>query len=575
MRLYFLNSVKFTLTVLLTLVCIVILFSCGSNSATGPNNGGADPATIITGRVLHNNGFPVEGNLLTVSCSDSSYIITCDDEGSFIFYLPDAQQEVTITPISGDEIFSFTPSEITLTEQPDDEIIFFRISNNNETIHIVCRITDDNNRPVPTMVHFLSHEDTVSYEAEVNGVFYNARSSKNTITVIPADDGRFIYEPGSYTFSNLSMGDNAICLFKATPATELYSIHCTVRGIQDSSDLIIIAFYRSSSESGSKLWRFYTNNLEFYDLLPGTYRISLTIPDYNVERIDEVTITDRDVYLPDVTVTYAGVTEHTVTGRVVTEDGVGLEGITIDYYEYSQYSFPEKYKTETSETGEYEFTCSSGKKGDVKYILVPQLEGHSFEPDSLTVIITLVPGIKYGEEVQVPDIFATDFTLYQPDSFFPLDNGSAWTYSATDIGEIAITIDGTEPTDGRTYSRFKPSGPGGMTLLRIDGEEVHAWDGDEDIVMLRFGVVPGTEWDSGTDSGAYKRTGVFHGLEDMTVPAGTFTDCLRYESRLNYGKTTYEAYEMWFAEDVGLVRQVRTLVNYGEEIERTEMELVE
>ena len=138
-----------------------------------------------------------------------------------------------------------------------------------------------------------------------------------------------------------------------------------------------------------------------------------------------------------------------------------------------------------------------------------------------------------------------------------------------------MAIDGTKTDGGKTYFRFTPSGPGGMTLLRIDGDDVHAWDGDEDIVLLRFGVVPGTEWESGTDSAGYTRTSVFHGMEDVTIPAGTFVDCLRFESRLNYGKTTYEAYEMWFAQDVGLVRQVRTLVNYGEEIERTEMELTD
>ena len=563
------HPVKWIIIYSVLLSSIAMIISCGSDSTTGPDNGNTDQDDMISGHVLLLIDYLYPDLSTVVSYGDTSFTVTCDNNGYFSFPSPETDQQITITPTPVIKKDTFIPSSITFTGKPENDILFFEVIYLIDETQIVGAVLDDDGMPVDTSIDIVTLEKSQTLSTQQNGVFNISLQEADSVTVAPANDDRFIFNPDKYTFDRLSAGDVSICIFRATPTVNLYSVHGTISNYADGSRIAIIVKINGTSHIIT------SDSFTLDHFLPGNYTMTFEFSGQVYETMD-VTITDSDVYMDDLERPYTGPTEHTVTGRVIADNGDNIENVDILYYLFRGHQYaPDITTTGTSQTGDYECTCLSGDGVRTEYHIVPRHDGYTFEPDTLSVIIPYMFNTQYGGVIQVPDIFATDFTLYQPDSFFPLDNGSAWTYSATDIGEIAITIDGTEPADGRTYSRFKPSGPGGMTLLRIDGEEVHAWDGDEDIVMLRFGVVPGTEWDSGTDSAGYKRMGVLHGLEDVTVPAGTFTDCLYFELRLNYGKTTYEAYEMWFAEDAGLVRQVRTLVNYGEEIERTEMELTE
>lgn len=554
------------LSVLATILwCIIACLSCDSDSTTGPNNGDTDPEDLISGHVLL---MPFNLDLYQelsteVSYGDTSFTVTCDDKGYFSFPSPTTDQEITITPVLLDNNRIFMPSSTTFTGKPENDILFFEVIAEFAMPQIVGVVSDENGLPiVNTPIDMITSQNSQTLKTQQNGVFHYCLSGSDSSTVAPQTNSLFTYEPEHYTFTNLSPGDKKVCIFTAKPATDLFSIHLSL-DTHDANSIVVTI--------DGEIRYFYNRNhsLSLDHLLPGEHTIALS----KFEPLT-VTITDCDVYLSKSDFTYMGATEYTVTGCVITENGGDIEIVDILYYLFKEYHAPEITITETTQTGEYEFSCISGNEADVEYRIIPQHEGYTFEPDTLAVVIPYVHGTKDGGIIQVPDIIVTDHTVYHPDSFFPLNEGNQWTYSVTGTAEYTITIDGTDTAGSFTYSRFNPTGPGGMKLLRADGGDIHAWDGDEDIVLLRFGIVPGTEWESGTDSAGYKRTGVFYGLEDVTVPAGTYLDCLHYESRLTYGKTSYESHEMWFAEDVGLVRQVRTLVNYGDEIERTEMELI-
>ena len=567
------QSIKYTIIVVALLTSIAMIISCGSDSTTGPDNGNTDQEDTISGHILLKIDAYYPDLSTKVSYGDTSFTIKCDNIGYFSFPAPETDQQITITPTPVIKQNAFIPSTITFTGKPENDILFFEVGSGVDETQIVGAVLDDDGTPVTnTPIDITTSQNSITLNTLDNGLFHYLLPESDSVTVVPADDARFIFSPDSYTFDRLSAGDASICFFRATPTENLYSIHGTISNFTDGSWIAIIVKINGTSHIIT------SDSFTLDHFLPGNYTMTLEYSGEVYETRD-ITITDSDVYLDDLERPYTGPTEHTVTGRVIADNGDDIENVNILYYLFKGYQYtPDITTTEISQTGDYECTCLSGDGIRAEYHIIPQHEGYTFEPDTLSVIIPYMFNTQYGGVIQVPDIVATKYTVYQPDSFFPIAESNKWTFAVTDEQDneydLEMAIDGTETAGGETYSQFTKAGPGGMTLLRIDGGEVHAWDGNEDIVMLRFGVVPGTEWDSGTDSAGYTRTGVFHGLEDMTVQAGTFTDCLRYESRLNYGETTYEAHEMWFAEDIGLVRQVRTLVNYGEEIERTEMELV-
>ena len=562
---------KWTIISLL-ISCIITCISCGSDSTTGPDNGDTGLENMISGQILRNNGSPDKGISVIVSSSDTSFTITSDNDGYFTFFASEATLPISLVPTPAIQQNKYVPESITLTDSSKNNIVFIGVAAEANGPQIAGMVTDKNGISIDTIINISTSNKTMAVDTENNGIFYSIIPESDSITVMPKSDDRFTYEPDSYTFDSLHKGENVSCIFNAIPSTELYSIYCTIDNIPiEEYGSVIVRFNEESQWIKS-------NSFEFNHILPGEYTLEIRFGQYEMESMT-VTISDSDVYLTNIMFTYRGATEYSVTGRVVTDNGDNIENVDILYYLFKGYQYiPDITTTETSNTGEYEFTCKSGINGDAVYHIIPHYEGYTFEPDTLSVTIPFKINTENGGLITIPDIIAIKYTVYQPNSFFPIAESNKWTFAVTDEQDneydLEMAIDGAETAGGFAYSRFTTSGPGGMTLLRIDGEDVHAWNGDEDIVMLRFGVVPGTEWASGTDSAGYKRTGVFLGLEEETVPAGTFTDCLRYESRLNYGETTYEAHEMWFAEDIGLVRQVRTLVNYGKEIERTEMELV-
>jgi len=126
--------------------------------------------------------------------------------------------------------------------------------------------------------------------------------------------------------------------------------------------------------------------------------------------------------------------------------------------------------------------------------------------------------------------------------------------------------------DGMMYRTFETLGPAGVGAYRVDGTGVYGVVDNRRMEVFRFCVVPGTSWEipRATSLGAYRAT--FRGMEDVSVTAGTYKDCMKYELRTG-GSQTYELWTVWFAKGVGMVRQEHTLVNYGEVIERVIDEL--
>lgn len=187
--------------------------------------------------------------------------------------------------------------------------------------------------------------------------------------------------------------------------------------------------------------------------------------------------------------------------------------------------------------------------------------------------------------------YPTDYALEEPtfntQEYYPLDEGDSWTYQASDGGTLVLTVTGTEEICGQQSIRLDSSS-GAVTYWIND--ETGAW-------MTRY-VNPTTDYTDfcppmkiappqlylGTQSlhafydAAYLYPPgiplgtidgwshyVVKGLEDVTVPAGTFTDCVRATFVFSYtepdqGQYAVRTEEAWYAQGIGVVKRIETAV---------------
>jgi len=177
--------------------------------------------------------------------------------------------------------------------------------------------------------------------------------------------------------------------------------------------------------------------------------------------------------------------------------------------------------------------------------------------------------------------YGLEETSFTVSDYFPLLQGSTWTYQTSGGAPMTLTVDGTETICG-------------IDSIRLDSSEgSHTyWISDETgISMTRYVFPDGSynEWCTplkmspaqsylgaqslepmtGVIGSPYGPFGTLTGwtqfvvksVEDVTVPAGTFSNCYRTTFTLTYtesssGGNGIRIEETWFAKDVGMVKRI-------------------
>jgi hypothetical protein len=205
-------------------------------------------------------------------------------------------------------------------------------------------------------------------------------------------------------------------------------------------------------------------------------------------------------------------------------------------------------------------------------IIRPRKNGWVFTPDSTEVALSWIAEVADGGTIALPDFIGRDYTLFTAANHFPMLSTSSWTYERTVDGgqplERRVSVSGGFTTGGEAFQQFAPEGPAGYTAFRREGDSLYVIQDTRKTELLRFGAIPGTTWNCGLQSGRYPVNGTFLGLENVTVPAGLYMDCTKFEIRVVFGETSHETCLLWFAKGVGMVKSERVLVNYGEVKER-------
>lgn len=149
---------------------------------------------------------------------------------------------------------------------------------------------------------------------------------------------------------------------------------------------------------------------------------------------------------------------------------------------------------------------------------------------------------------------------------------ATWSYYRPSPGEVIIekiitddtgsilswVADGVYRSD-ESYSWY------GSIIYDVTGEPVFSRNNIPDIVRMANNMVPGIAW--GT-AGVIERDHTFDkhfidksellGIEDVVVPAGTYSDCLKIHRSHDYGSGFLNARIDWVCPNLGLVKRVHS-----------------
>ena len=134
-------------------------------------------------------------------------------------------------------------------------------------------------------------------------------------------------------------------------------------------------------------------------------------------------------------------------------------------------------------------------------------------------------------------------TSINAEDYIPLKEGNTWTWNDTDNNGVSSTSVEvmTEPTtiDGKTYWVINFTDKV-TTYIRIANNIAYIYIEDEpfnrEVPLFDFNKSPGDTWTTFSEtitdqgnSGTITQTVTYIGRKDVTVPAGSFSDCVVFE----------------------------------------------
>ena len=545
------------------LLGLMLLFSCGKDRG----NPVAPSRETFTIRGITFNAFwsPSEKTVIRIAGNGIDKTVNPEANGEFsITELPTGKYVVR----AGKNGFILYPDILEVTLPGAEKnilnfIIFYPAEYDNLMQSKDCRIygrvvTEDG---TPVLNVQVSDTETNQWG------FSNDISPGDTLLLVPKKEGY------SYAFipdSLVVVADRKILFANFIARNEGAPLH-SISGriiLKDYSYIPLISLV-DHSQNHCYTQIDSTGSFKFPDIKDGSYSIQFNVWNHRFEKNKiPVVLNGADIVLKDIIGTYIGPTYYPIYGRVVTPEGIGIAKVHVEYHSDNPYGA--KYLLETDAHGDFIADRADAPIDySVRYTIRPFLDSCTFTPDSAYVTVIGIEGVYRGDAIVLPDFVGRDYSHILAEDYFPLNTGASWTYERTQtsepVQEYSFSFPGMIANDGVNYFHTVNPGLGGLNDFRIESNSVRTYSRNRETEILRFGVVPGTQWDIGLASETYPTIGKFLGLENVTVPSGTYTDCAKYEVRTGYGVsgTSYELHTLWLAKGIGMARSEYTLVNYG------------
>jgi hypothetical protein len=579
----------FSVAILTLCITILLVYSCDKDKEKSIVGPGEDTYTV-SGKVVNIGGYGSIWINSTVAITGTNVDETTISDSLGVFSFKGLSEGVyTLAPTR--EGYKFFPSstEVNITDSNETvgDFVGWRSNEDAKTSSIVGKIIDADKKPVFSVhVQIFPNPNPKELRAislagtQENGYYLaigNFINTNKSYQVVPTKEGY------NYTFSPDTSYVTPTDAYAVVNFTAIYSgepLHSISGRIVDAEGkgvvLNILNNCSLRTENGKESYTLITDtegNYIFTGLKDGTYILSGKLRKNNLGINQEIIIDGKDVIMTDLVLSYQGPTNYEFSGSVLDNSGNGIPGVKV--------LIPIVGNIETNEegcysTGEINYNFQVGEFDVSKSIsFIPSKSGCVFASDTTWVTIEWQEGVEF-EEITVPDIIGFDWGVYKAEEYFPLGTVTSWAYErTTDGGEPyahIVSVSGTETVKGLTYTVMSLGYTEYFSAFRIENNIVYTHAENEDKEYLKFGVVKGSDWVIDSIRGN-NLTGTFIDIETVSVPVGTFEDCLHFELNLPLGDISYEKTDLWFARDVGLVRAEKVVVSMGEVMETVTDEL--
>ena len=558
-------------------VCL-LLYSCSDNGSNNPV-APCEASCTLTG-YIHNVMLSKGMSDVTVHIVGGNTDSTVFTDENGVFVIDDLQEGDYIVKSSADG-FMFGPSEKHITahdgiNKADFMGILFR---ENNTV-LAGRIVTDERLPVNNVTLHCENVAISDWLERIKNSHSCQTNAKGYYLVWGRLDSGATYKitlekPGyDYVFfpdsCYVTIGEDfMVANFEAHNIGEpLSSISGKVIPLDGSDFTVSVLLYQQDVFSPIIAELDRKGEYGFYGLKSGSYRLEFLFPRYGDIILEkdktEVMLQDKDIVIPD-NMAFNRITDYRVSGRLVDENGSGFDNtlITVSTNESAAW-FKKVY---TDPNGDFSLKLTFEVDEERTYSFVPEREGLSFSPDTLFVRLNWIKYVPKSEKI-LPDFIGYDHTKTTDAGFFPISTGKSWKYKRTENGEnsteLTVSIIGTVNYNNGTYYRFSERIPWKFTDFRSDENDVYTYFDDNEMLFLRFGIAPGTEWECGLEAGVYPRVGIYLGAETVDTPAGVLENCAHFEMKVTYSDDMYDSYDLWYASGVGLVKSINIAVENGE-----------
>lgn len=561
----------------------LVALSCASDKS-GSLDGPVTGDTTLSGQVINYDGSPVAGVEIDITGDGVLLTAVTDSTGAFSAFGLEPGSYV-VTPIH--EYLQFAPGyrEVTVLDEDVSLDTFVLALNYIQRFFIRGRITDGDGKPVGGVMVFLSSE---SYGRRLytlgDGTFTYPVYPGETYTLTPEKPGyAFTFDPPQQEFSiTVESEHETVRDFVATyDGPALYTI--TGSMVDKLGEATPNGAYLYDGSSVHRVMADDEGTYRFEGMNPGVYKIVYNDIGYYEFEPGSMTVEviDSDIVLPPVTGTYIGPTTHTITGQIVDQRGGPVPGVSLAVYTMFGEHDPRHHYgialTDDRGAFSHEVTISH-YLNNLEYVIKPLDDSHLFNPDSTMVHLWWERDTKHAGVTALEPVTAVDVSDLDAGLYFPMHDGAVWRYrresDGSDPVEHEVAAGNTMIVDGLLYRDFTGETPWRIQAFRLSGDAVDGYRHDGHTPFIRFDPAVFREWSAGIVDNIYPRTGRFAGIDTVVTPAGAFERCAHIITRVQYGATSYEQYELWYAPGVGLVRLAYTLFNYGNLLESYTDELV-
>lgn len=546
----------------------VLLLSCSSDKVTSPDNSSETPETVpaLRGTVLvADTGINKRSVIITVSDGTLSLTTRPDSLGVYRFdELPEGTYTLTAAS-SGNTNSRFYPTHqyVNVGDDPclADDIITYRTNMNRPVI--VCRFTTTSDVPVYGLMCSMDG-DGVYKKERINSdgltMFEEVKIGRSYVLRTVPDYGNFTVTPGRVDITvedSLTVADFHV----VNEDEETYSVSGRIVNAEGNGvegivlDLEYNSIKKAFTVTDSEGCYFFVN------IRNGIYAIRLYSSELNLPSRTYFDVNGADVVIPDIKGTNP-LTLYVLKGNILGMDGNGIPGVNVSLNCPSYYVMTCLGDTLTAADGSYTFEVEVGYSTFETLVVVPDLEGYAFTPESVECTLAWLMNEPDGGVIELPPMTGIDYSSFAPEEYFPLTLGSEWLYDrSVDGGEAnrwEVSIEELLLVNGASYYRFSAPGPWGLTEFAIIDNAVYALDGGA-FKLLEFGVTPGTDWSDTPQQHWYSYHGEYLGFETVTVPAGIEENCQHYVSSINYGPESRETWDIWLQRNIGIVKMSKVL----------------